>query len=170
MHKLTVRLLHGTPSWDKLVRRSCPYNENKNEGVFLDWIEDQAVSQSGPIKWLANILVEMKKPEDSMMELLHVICERYPPIVYTADEANQPMLFHLSCPCKRSHSVSHLGFLLLGVVVLVMSCAAPQQIEKVNIAHLQGSWLACLGFWVSRQQRAVKEVFLPNLTSFLNRF
>ena len=171
MHNLTVGLLQGSPSWDKLVRRSCPYNQNRNEEEksFHDWIEDQADSHGFPIKCLAKILVEMKNPEDSMLELLHVICQRFPPIAYMGDEVHQPMLFQLSCPCKRSHSVSHLGFLLLEVAEVVTGSAA-QQVEKVKIGRMEGPWLTGLGNRVTRQQRAVKEVFLPIVTLFTLSF
>ena len=158
MHQRTVDLLQGTPSWDKLVRRSCPYNQNRNDPWQL--IQDQAeyAEYASPILCLANILKEMKDPEDSMLELLHVICERHPPVAYTADEVHKPGLFKLSCPCiKKAHSVSHLGFLLLETVESTMGSAI-QQVEKVRIGLMVGPWLSGLRSRVTRQQRAVKEV------------
>ena len=121
------------------------------------WIEDQA-EDAFPIRCLANILKEMENPEDSMLGLLHVICERHPPIAYKVEEVLKPELFQLSCPCiKRSHSVSHLGFVLLETVESTMG-SATQQVEKVRIC-LEGLGLSGLGFRVTRQQRAVNEVF-----------
>ena len=123
-----------------------------------DWIEEQAKSYAFPIRCLGNILKEMKNPEDSMLGLLHVICERHPPIAYAVEEVHKPELFQLSCPCiKRSHTNSHMGFLLLETVESTMGSAI-QQVEKVRIGLMVGPWLSGLRSRVTRQQRAVKEV------------
>ena len=134
-----------------------------------DWIEDQA-KDAFPIHCLANILKEMKNLEDSMLGLLHVICERHPPIAYEVEEVYKPELFQLSCPCiKRSHSVSHMGFLLLETVESTMG-SATQQVEKVRIDRMEGRWLSDLGSRVTSQQRAVKEVFSPIIGPSLHPF
>ena len=124
--------------------------------------KDKYAEYAYPIHCLANILKEMKNPEDSMLGLLHVICKRHPPI---ADVVHKPELLQLSCPCiKRSHSVSLLGFLLLETVESTMG-SATQQVEKVRIC-LEGLGLSGLGFRVTRQQRAVNEVFSPYFDLF----
>ena len=118
--------------------------------------KDKYAEYAYPIHCLANILKEMKNPEDSMLGLLHVICKRHPPI---ADVVHKPELLQLSCPCiKRSHSVSPLGFVLLETVESTMG-SATQQVEKVRIVIMEGLGLSGLGFRVTRQQRAVREVF-----------
>ena len=166
---MTVDLLEGTPSWDKLVRRSCGYNQSFCQevdeewgiepGIFEDWIPAQIELHRPPIDCLTKILTEMKNPGDSLLEVLHVICERYPPMAFTAAEICKPMLFQLSCPCKRSHSVSHMGFLLLEAVEGAMG-SATQKVVKVKIGRMQDLWLVPLSNRISRQERAVKEVFL----------
>ena len=168
MHQLTADLLEGSPSWDKLVVRSCCYNQSYCKEVneetvweveLADWIPTQIEVHRPPIDCLITILAAMNNPEDSLLEVLHVICERYPPMAYIAEEVSMPNLFQLSCPCKRSHSVSHLGFLLLEAVEGAMG-SATQKVEKVRIDRIQDLWLLSLSNRVCRQERAVKEVFL----------
>ena len=62
-----------------------------------------------------------------------------------------------------------MGFLLLETVESTLG-SATQQVEKVRIGRLEGRWLTDLGFRVTRQQRAVKEVFIPILTLFFTLF
>ena len=123
------------------------------------WIEGHAESNSFPIHCLATILNRMESPEDSELKLLHVICERHPPIAFTDEEIHRQMLFKLSCPCKRSHSVSHLGFMLLETFEYTME-SATQQVEMVKITNMEYPWFTTLGHRVLRQQKTVKESFL----------
>ena len=57
----------------------------------------------------------MEDPRLCLLQLLHVICERYPS-TGVRDLDDEPIIFHVSCSCKMSHSVSHFGFLLLDKV------------------------------------------------------
>ena len=166
-HQLTAQLLQGTVSWNNLVARSCPYIQNfhvapsswKWEEQFHDWIEDNLLQHRTKIGWLITILKKMKNPKASLLELLHVICERFPPVAYQSHEVCdlKPMLFCVSCPCKRSHPVSHLGFLLLEEVEGALGSAL-QELEKVYLLNIEEPWLAAICSRMSRQQSAVQKL------------
>jgi len=157
-HQGTVDLLQCTRSWDKLIQRSCPYNKNRENPWELTGDKEKYDKYANPIRCLANILKKMKNPADPMLGLLHVICERHPPIAHTVNEVCKPELLQLSCPCnKRSHSVSELGFVLLETVESTMG-SATQKVEKVRLVVMEGLGLSGLGFRVTRQQRAVEKV------------
>ena len=122
-HQLTAQLLNqGTSTWEKLVKRSCPYYEHAKLPVgvgswgdsYRDWVVERVSRQETNICHLTRILRKMENPKLPMLELLHVICTRFPPVIFRPGLDNgRPMAFHLSCSCNSSHSVSHLGFLLL---------------------------------------------------------
>ena len=168
VHQLAVQVLQGTQSWNKLVRRTCPYYVHRNipeeldhatdlDDLFRAWIEERFFAQRIEVHYLAKILKLMENCKVSLLELLHVICERYPPIVYGKYEDDMPEFFRLSCPCKRTHSVSHLGFLLLEKVEGALG-SAEQEVEKVFVFSLEQPWLSALSSRVSRQQRELMKI------------
>ena len=57
------------------------------------------------MSYLAGILKKMKDPKPYLIDLLNLICQRFPPYDY----------FHVrvNCPRHTSHPVSVLGILLL---------------------------------------------------------
>ena len=67
------------------------------------------------------------------------------------------MAFHLKCPCKRSHAVTHLGFLLLEKVESTLG-SAEQEVDKVFISNLGEPWFSALQARAVRQQRKVCRV------------
>ena len=104
-----------------------------------------------------------------LLELLHVICERFPPVLFKAEDnvypfspekGGQPMAFHLKCPCKRSHAVTHLGFLLLEKVESTLG-SAEQEVDKVFISNLVEPWFSAL------QARAVRQLGVGDVCFFL---
>ena len=163
-HQLSSQLLQlqGTISWNNLVANSYPYIQNfyaapacwKWDVQFHGWIEDQILQHRANIGWLIAILKKMKSPRVSLLELLHGICERFPPVVYQL-HVNESMLFRVSCPCKRSHPVPHLGFLLLEEVDGALG-SAMQELEKVSLLNIEEPWLSAISSRMSRQQSAVQ--------------
>ena len=77
-----------------------------------------------------------------MLDLLGVICERFPPM----DNA----CVQVSCPNHPSHSVLPLGFLLLEHVEAVFG-SAEQKVEKILVPHLVDPLLTALSPRVLRQ-------------------
>ena len=169
-HQLTAQVLEeGTRTWQKLVNRSCPFYEHYKElpvedytnaqweVSYRDCTQDRLSRQQVNISHLTSILREMENPRLPLLELLHTICERFPPVIFRLEENGRPMAFHLSCPCKRSHAVTHLGFLLLEEVEGGLE-SAEQQVEKVFLGWLWGSWFSALESRARRQQRSVNKV------------
>ena len=174
-HQLTVEVLQGTALWNKLVFRSCPYYWSRNTSLysgvpekwkrkFHKWTVESFAVHSTPIRWLVAILKKMENPKDSLLELLHVICERFPPVTFHLGETTgrDPMLFKVSCPCKRSHQVSHLGFLLLEKVEGALGSAL-QEIERVYLQYLEEPWFSAVCSRMFRQQRAVLKVHVKRI-------
>ena len=119
---------------------------------------EKVSTQETIISHLTTILRKMENPEVSLLELLHVICNRFPPVIFKPElENGRPMAFHLSCPCKSSHSVTHLGFLLLEKVEGTLK-SAEQQVETVLLHFLSEPWLSALEARMLRQQRTVKKI------------
>ena len=169
-HQLTAQVLEeGTRTWQKLVNRSCPFYEHYKElpvedytnaqweVSYRDCTQDRLSRQQANISHLTSILREMENPKLPLLELLHTICERFPPVIFRPEENGRPMAFHLSCPCKRSHAVTHLGFLLLEEVEGGLE-SAEQQVKTVFLRHLWGPWFSPLESRARRQQRSVNQV------------
>ena len=106
------------------------------------------------MRHLISLLRKMEDPHAWMLQLLHVICERFPSVA-VRDWDGKPIVFQVSCPCKTSHSVSHLGFLHLEEVEGVLG-TAEQKVEKVVIRQLQDPWLSALSSRASRQHERWK--------------
>ena len=164
-HQLTAQVLEeGTRTWEKLVKRSCPFYEHYKELDYTNFhvsyrgcVEDRLSRQKVNISHLTSILREMENPKLPLLELLHTICERFPPVVFPPEEKGRPMAFHLSCPCKRSHAVTHLGFLLLEEVEGGLE-SAEQQVKTVFLGCLWGPCFSPLESRARRQQRSVNKV------------
>ena len=127
-HQLTPGVLQDNPAnWKILVKRCCPFSKNRpdHEPCWTRWVGDQLENLKTDVKNLIDILKEMKDPKLSTLELLHVICERFPPVFDDAyvthwsphlgmGDPGKIEFVQLKCPCPRSpHQVSQLGFLLL---------------------------------------------------------
>ena len=166
-HHLTAQVLQeGTVTWDKLIKRNCPFYEHKElpveeysdwEECYRNWVMERLSEQETNISHLTRILKMMENPKAPLLALLHVICERFPPVLFRPEENGQPVIFHLSCPCKKSHSVTHLGFLLLEKVEDTLP-SAEQKVDTVFLGDLDEPWLSALESRASRQQRIVRKV------------
>ena len=116
VHQLTVEALQGASFWIDLVKRTVPYDENcpeEHEHNFCDLVQDMFEEQlRRGMRHLISLLRKMEDPHVCLLQLLHVICERFPS-VGVRDWNGKPIVFQVSCPCKTSHYVSYLGFLHL---------------------------------------------------------
>ena len=81
------------------------------------------------VSLLAKILSKMDNRQAPLHLLLHVICERFVPVVYRQEDEDYAMAFHLRCPCKKTHAVNHLGFLLVEKVEGALD-SAEQEVDK----------------------------------------
>jgi len=173
-HQPTAQFLQGSSTWVKLVKRSCPFfavvashtyffelpmeKDSYLGKRYPDWLMENVSTQEKIISHLTTILRKMENPEVSLLELLHVICNRCPPVIFKSElENGRPMAFQLSCPCKSSHSVTHLGFLLLEKVEATLKSAV-QEVDTVFLHFLSEPWLSALEARMLRQQRTVKKI------------
>ena len=169
-HKKVARILQDNPStWKILVKRCCPFTENRPHDApcWTRWVGDQLELFKPDVTNLTEILREMENPKSSMLELLHVICERFPPIFdqqFMSEWghngfARNAEFVQLKCPgCPRSpHQMSQLGFLLLEEVEGAFG-TAEQIVERVLIANFDETWFTPLNSRASRQSVMVKKV------------
>ena len=168
VHKLTARILQDqTSAWKVLVKRCCPFFEHRPENEYVGyfwvgWVDHQFEEKRADVRDLTRILKEMSDPTVPLLELLHVICERFPPVLddnYLSSMSLGSVEFvQLRCPCQRSpHQVSQLGFLLLEEVEGALG-STKQKVEKVDIADIHDTWIKALNSRVSRQGAVVKNV------------
>ena len=129
-HDLTEETLLRDSVWNKLLRRTFPCTQNTHwdEAKF---VEETLVPSKGPnARALAEILKMAADPKFLQLELMHVICARFPP-----DEedfsSSQTQLVRVRCPCNQTHEVAPLGFLLLEEVEAALG-STEQIIEYVQ--------------------------------------
>ena len=136
-HDLTQETLQRDSVWHKLVRRTFPPFTDPWGGVNL-WhegeLEKEVLLPSKRLKAraLAELLKMANYPKSFQLDLLHVICEEFPP-----DEDNVDLCpvgdqyVQLTCSCNQTHYVAHLGFLLLEEVEATLG-SREQLVEVVQ--------------------------------------
>ena len=123
--------------WKKIISDNCPYKDDD-----LEMEEKHVVMRN-----LAAILKLLKTPSDLLLDLLDVICERFPSNVVT-----------LVCPRHPdSHHVSVGGFLLLEEVEKFLG-TAELGIQSLEVSVLSKEHLNALASRISRQQDVVASV------------
>ena len=95
---------------------------------------------------IIEILLIIGKPESHLLQLLDLICERFPPYV-TEREIRDHV--KVACPCLEVHEVSSLGLVLLEMVERSTG-TRHQQIDLVFVWQITGS---VLPFLKSRMER-----------------
>merc|ERR1712107_318954 len=157
-------------TWENLVRRSCPFFTlspdlwTGDSGRLWDldieeWVEARLAEEEVNVSLLAKILSKMEDRQTSLLVLLHVIAERFVPVIYAPEDEDYPMAFYLRCPCKKTHAVNHLGFLLLEKVEGSLE-SAEQEVVKVSLGEgvLKEPWLSALASRLVRQRSSVAQI------------
>ena len=149
---LAFDMIEGKSSWIKLVRRVCPYLE---DGVvsLAEW-EEQVAKEREDVRNLVEILKMMEDLSPLLLDLLHVICERFPPFEVPDDDETHYIngRIQVSCTCKEaSHTLSPIGLMYLEEVERGMD-TTKQKVEKVVTDDLEDPWLADLNSRLLRQQ------------------
>ena len=157
-------------TWENLVRRSCPFFTLSSElwtgeygrlweANFKDWVEARLAEEEVNVSLLAKILSKMEDRQTSLLVLLHVIAERFVPVIYEPEDEDYPMAFYLRCPCKKTHAVNHLGFLLLEKVEGSLE-STEQEVVKVSLGKgvLQEPWVSALASRLVRQRSSVAQI------------
>ena len=92
----------------------------------------------------------MEDPNPLLLDLLHCICERFPP--FDALIQARPEFIRVSCTCEHtSHTVSPYGFLILEGVAGAME-TTEQKVKRVVASSLDRPRLAALVSRLVRQQ------------------
>ena len=157
-------------TWENLVRRSCPFFTlspdlwTGDSGRLWDldieeWVEARLAEEEVNVSLLAKILSKMEDRQTSLLVLLHVIAERFVPVIYAPEVEDYPMAFYLRCPCKKTHAVNHLGFLLLEKVEGSLE-TAEQEVVKISLGKgaLEEPWLSALASRLVRQRSSVAQI------------
>ena len=149
---LALQVIQRKSMWVKLVRRVCPHHTDQVLGG--DEFEESLAEDMGKVMLLVDILKMMEDPNLLLLDILHVICESFPPVDRDVD-LNGPEFIQMSCTCKHtSHTVCPYGFLLLERVEGVLG-TTEQKVEKVVVRVLMDLELAALESRVFRQQDLV---------------
>ena len=147
-HVKTRNILQGSYSWNKLIRRCCPYDECEKD--FPKGFPSLLQEKIKVMKYLVAILELMRDPRPLLIDLLHLICERYPP----HDIHFQPermSVVRLACPHHpEGHVTPFSGFLLLEEVESAFGSAL-LNIETILAETLKEPSLSALSDRASRQ-------------------
>merc|ERR1712107_930813 len=157
-------------TWENLVRRSCPFFTLSSElwtgeygrlweANFKDWVEARLAEEEVNVSLVTKILSKMEDRQTSLLVFLHVIAERFVPVIYEPEVEDYLMAFYLRCPCKKTHAVNHLGFLLLEKVEGSLE-SAEQEVVKVSLGEgaLLEPWLSALASRLVRQRGSVAQI------------
>ena len=151
------------PLTTKVLKNKSKMRSKMWKGL-VSQIHEPWWTEERDLQVLKDLLQLMGAPETLLLELLHMICEKYP------SEEDEPYWWDrreeivVSCPCNMSHhSVAPLGFRILESVEGAVRSTI-QKVERVAIEHLTGQdwtgddWLNALGARMKRQHEMVTEV------------
>ena len=146
---LALNIILGKTSWRKLVRRICPHDSD---------FEEALVSNKKRMLVLAEILKMAEEPKPLLLDLLHVICERFPPLKRAhllRLEVPGPEFIEVSCSCELiSHSVQPCGFSLLEAVEEALG-TGEQLVKRASLDLLEEPLLVDLVTHLLRHQDLV---------------
>ena len=117
-----MKILEVPLVWNKLIRRTLP-DQNLLE---LQRLEDPVRTRKRKLVTLIQILKMMKEQKACELDLLNLICERYP------SRPGDSGVVTLGCPSNQTKQVSPLGFLLLEAVEAALG-STEQRIERIHI-------------------------------------
>ena len=119
---INIKTLQGTLAWRKLIRRTIPSDKNPffNHAGEIQNREDEVAP-------LIEILMMMQDCKSSRLDLLNLICERFPP---TSEEGEAVTL--LSSTSSQTKTVSPLGFFLLEEVEGALG-SKEYQVEEIKM-------------------------------------
>ena len=147
-HRRTLQILKCKNVWLKLIKRSCPYDENRiwpTEGTDLERKRTQ-------VGFLVGILKMFDDEKSLQLELvlLGVLCTRFPAVSPYRPSRAQWTIVRCSYH-NESHAMSPLGFLLQEDVESGLG-TSKQKIERVWVNSLSQPLLASLSSRAGRQK------------------
>ena len=163
-HDVTRDLLQSTDIWNKFIKRSISETMRDSTNLSLEGVEDEDVEEveeeihrQEMLEIVGELAIILRMFEDAnllLLDLLHLICEKFPPNMVSSDD-NRYELVDVACSCNATHSVSPLGFLILDEVETTLG-STEQSVQKVQISGLD-RWLGmpALIHRIVRQQEMV---------------
>ena len=165
-HPLTREVLQGGFNWTRFLKRSCPKQSFTLRPRFqrllpqdepwthklriVSLMEHYASQDLEPI---IEILLIIGKPESHLLQLLDLICERFPPYVTEPEIRDQ---VKVACPCKEVHDVSPFGLQLLEKVERSTDTCL-QQVDTIRMWSFLGPILPALKSRMLRPGGLVKK-------------
>ena len=114
-HSLTTEVLLSRTIWTKFLERSFPKQSSTMQMCFPWFPQHFATGRTNihpsiVLEPIIKILLLIGKPESHLLQLLDLICKRFPPYI---SERGTPDHVKVVCPCHEVHDVSPFGFGLL---------------------------------------------------------
>ena len=165
-HDLTQETLLRDFIWIKLVRRTFPLSSrgaraHVGVGTYDHWnlepVEEEMLmpTEVERARVLAQILKKAGKPKSLQLELLHVICQQFPPAAEDLCSFGI-QLVRLRCPCDQRHRVAPLGFLLLEEVEATLgSTTQIMDLAQANLSQTGEIWIGTT-HWSPRESEGGK--------------
>ena len=154
-HPLIVGIMLGPYNWISFVRRTCPYPPaGEGERVSIEEYVEQNMANGRAI---VGILHMMGNPQFHILELLEIICERFPPTsVPNGGWLRKRHVVKVTSD-HGVHSVSELGFVLLESIEEATD-TVEQRIESVLVDSPRQPLLPALVSRLARQERSISHV------------
>ena len=176
-HDLTRELLQRPFTWNKFIKRSISKAISESTVTWVEEEDEEADEDRrveveeeihrevmlDEVKILARILRMLEDDSQHLLlDLLHLICERYAAISFWGSLGNwlsAQELIAVACSCTQTHFVSPLGFLFLDAIEATVGTAA-QSVEAIkNLKSWENWWiLPVLTRRVVQQEEKVEAV------------
>ena len=150
---LTRKIMRRGLNWSRLIKRTCP-----EQSIILQQpFEGGLATAEKALEPIIEILQVLDKTESHLLQLLDIICQRFPSNHTSAG----PDQVKVACPCHEVHEVSTLGFLLLEMVERSAETCR-QQIDLVFVWQIIGPLLPALKSRMSRRGGLITRIVCDN--------
>ena len=141
--------------WSRLIRRTCPEQSIIRQQPF----EQRLAEAEKALEPIIEILQVLDKSEYHLLQLLDIICRRFP----SNNTSAGPDQVKVACPCHEvlDHDVSTLGFLLLEKVERSAETCR-QQVDLVFVWQIIGPLLPALESRMSRRGGLITKILCDN--------
>ena len=155
-HRLTLEVVLGQTVWKKLIKRTCLLKRRRGRGVDDDMRSEMDFVQTRIVVLdIVELLKTREDPLPHLLDLLDLICERFPPRRRSTDPPTESReLVRVSCTCHGSRLVGTIGFQLLEAAEAALG-TTEQSLELVEVAFLGDHLLAAVASRLARQQNTI---------------
>ena len=108
-HAYTMHVLQKPLVWAKVIRRACPFGKEEDRSLLNTIMVERKRDQ---VRALVGLLELLEDRDDHHLNLLELICERFPPLTAVSAFGQQCVSLN-DFKISPGYSVSPLGFLLL---------------------------------------------------------